>query len=477
MTGPGGDRVEGASHPGQGGPGPKRGARELEGVGFILRNVNLATLDTGNAVGRGAPRSFDPGYGALPGGALVVEGGRITWVGRERDLPARPGGASGGSGGLPELDGGGGWGTPGLVDCHTHLVWAGSRGAEFEERLAGVPYETIARRGGGIRSTMEATRRATLEELVRAGLRRLDALAAEGATTVEVKSGYGLEPEAERRLLQAARELGRLRPLSVTTTFLGAHAVPPGFEGRSDAYLDEVAQGMLPALHREGLVDAVDVFCEGVAFSVEQADRLFRAAGALGLPVKAHAEQLSLLGGAALVARHRGLSADHLEYLDDHGVEAMAAAGTVAVLLPGAFHTLRETRTPPVEALRKAGVPMAVATDANPGTSPLLSVRLAMNLAVLRYGLTPAEALAGATREGARALGMQDRGRLAPGLRGDVALWAVDHPADLVALMGGGPLEASWVEGRELFRGAGHLRTSTVDAGSGGSSANDGGTP
>lgn len=431
--------------------------------GFVLRNVNLATLHppaTGATAGSGGAGTvgaagLDPGYGAILGGALVVREGRIAWVGREADLStpqaATPGGGSGSARELPEVDGKGGWVTPGLVDCHTHLVWAGSRGGEFEERLAGVPYEAIARRGGGIRATMEATRRAPPEELVRGALRRLDALVAEGATTVEVKSGYGLELEAERRTLEAVREVGRRRPAAVVATFLGAHAVPPEFEGRSDAYLDHVVNEMLPALHREGLVDAVDVFCEGVAFSVEQSDRLFRAARALGLPVKAHAEQLSLLGGAELVARHGGLSADHLEYLDDRGVRAMAEAGTVAVLLPGAFHTLRETRIPPVSALREAGVPMAVATDANPGTSPLLSLRLAMNLAVLGFGLAPAEALAGVTREGARALGLRDRGVLAPGMRADLALWAVDHPAELVAQMGGSPLERSWVEGRDCY--------------------------
>ncbi len=467
-----GEVPPGTSGPGSPGDRDPGGAR----AGFVLRNVNLATLhppaigatEGSGRAGRVGAAGLDPRSGGILRGALVVQGGRIVWVGREVDLPPRPATARGGGSGvareLPEVDGGGGWVTPGLVDCHTHLVWAGSRGGEFEERLAGVPYEAIARRGGGIRATVEATRRAEPQELVRDAFRRLDALVAEGATTVEVKSGYGLELEAERRILEAVRELGRGRPAAVVATFLGAHAVPPEFEGKADAYLDHVAREMLPALHREGLVDAVDVFCEGVAFSVEQADRLFRAARALGLPVKAHAEQLSLLGGAELVARHGGLSADHLEHLDDRGVRAMAAAGTVAVLLPGAFHTLRETRIPPVQALREAGVPMAVATDANPGTSPLLSLRLAMNLAVLDFGLAPAEALAAVTREGARALGFQDRGVLAPGMRADLALWAVDHPADLVAQMGGSPLERSWVEGGDCSpRTASSLREQDPD--------------
>jgi imidazolonepropionase len=366
-------------------------------------------------------------------------------VGSEADLPPCDA--------VEVVDGGGGWLTPGLVDCHTHLVWAGSRSVEFEMRLAGVPYAEIARRGGGIRSTMRATRQASEGALLSTAGRRLQALMADGVTTIELKSGYGLDAAAEERILRVSRALGSRFPVSVVTTFLGAHAVPPEFDGRADDYVTEVVEGMLPALHRGGLVDAVDVFCEEVAFSVEQAERIFQAAAALGIPVKAHAEQLSLQGGAELVARYQGLSADHLEYLDGAGVRALAEAGSVAVLLPGAFHTLREERRPPVEALREAGVPMAVATDANPGTSPLLSLRLAMNLAALRFGLSPAEALAGATREGARALGLADRGALVPGLRADLVLWEVEHPAELVAQMGGWPLARRWVEGRDATVG------------------------
>lgn len=409
---------------------------------LLLRNVHLATLAEGplpsGASGEG--RGLDPAYGPVLRGALAVSGDRIAWVGAEARLPA-------GRGDPQEVDGGGGWLTPGLVDCHTHLVWGGSRGEEFELRLAGLPYTEIARRGGGIRSTVAATRRMTAAELERSAARRLGALMDDGVTTVEIKSGYGLESGTEERMLRVARALGTRHPVTVTTTFLGAHALPPEFEGRREEYMDAVL-AMLPPLVEAGLVDAVDVFCEGIAFSVEESDRLFRRARTLGLPVKAHAEQLSLLGGAALVARHGGLSADHLEYLDEAGVRALAEAGTVAVLLPGAFHTLQETRRPPVAALRAAGVPMAVATDANPGTSPLLSLRSAMNLACIHFGLTPAEALRGATQAGARALGLRDRGILAPGLRADLVLWGVDHPAELVATLGGRLMEGRWWGGR-----------------------------
>jgi len=338
--------------------------------------------------------------------------------------------------------------TPGLIDAHTHLVYAGGRATEWEARLAGASYEEIARAGGGIVSTMRATRAATEAELIAASLPRLDALIAGGVTTVEIKSGYGLELEAERRTLRAARALGTLRGVQVRTTFLGAHALPPEYHGRADAYIDVVADEMLPALAAEGLVDAVDAFCENIGFTPAQTERVFAAAHRLGLPVKLHAEQLSNQHGAALAARYGALSADHLEYLDDAGIIAMAASGTVATLLPGAFYFTRETKLPPVAALRQAGVPIAVATDCNPGTSPLTSLLLAMNLAATCFRLTVPECLAGVTRHAARALGLSDIGVLKPGAWADLALWDVEQPAELVYRIGSNPLHARYWRGR-----------------------------
>ena len=364
-------------------------------------------------------------YGAIPDAAIAVQDGRIAWVGPRADLPGTA---------RQVHDAGGAWVTPGLIDCHTHLVHGGSRAREWEMRLAGETYEAIARDGGGILSTVQATRSLDEDGLVAESLPRLDALMAEGVTTVEIKSGYGLETATELRMLAAARRLGRMRGVAVRTTFLGAHAVPPGWDG--DAYIDMLIADALPQAHAAGLVDAVDAFCERIAFTPAQVGRLFDAARALGLPVKLHAEQLSNSGGAALLAAHGGLSADHLEHLDDAGVEALAASGAVAVLLPGAYYMLREVQAPPVEALRRAGVPMAVATDCNPGTSPLCSPLLAMNMACTLFRLTPEEALAGFTRHAARALGLRDRGILAAGLRADLALWQVRHPAELAYAMG-----------------------------------------
>jgi imidazolonepropionase len=328
--------------------------------------------------------------------------------------------------------------TPGLVDCHTHLVFGGDRVGEFEARLSGVGYEDLARRGGGIASTVAATRAAGEDELVRAAARRAEQLASDGVTTVEIKSGYGLDLETERRMLAAARRLGAELPLRVQTTFLGAHTVPDEYRGRADAYIDLVCDDMVPAVASAGLADAVDAFCEGIAFSAEQVTRVFDAARRHSLPVKLHADQLSDGGGAALAAAFAALSADHLEHTSPAGVRALAAAGTVAVLLPGATHTLGERARPPVAALRAAGVPLAVSTDANPGTSPLLSLRLACNLACTLLGLTPAEALAGATRIAARALGLAGRaGILAVGAVGDLVVWDAGQPAELVYWMGG----------------------------------------
>ncbi|HSN89832.1 MAG TPA: imidazolonepropionase, partial [Anaeromyxobacteraceae bacterium] len=395
---------------------------------LLVRRVRIVSLAPG------APPD------GLPDGALAVAGGRIAWLGREADLPA-------GAGSPAELEAGGGLVTPGLVDCHTHLVHAGHRAGEWARRLAGETYPAIARGGGGILATVRATRAADEASLLAASLPRLDALLADGVTTVEVKSGYGLEREAELRMLRAARALGRERRVAVRTSFLGAHAVPPEFAGRADAYLALLCDDVLPAARAEGLVDAVDAYLEPFAFSAEQVGRLFEAAARLGLPVRLHADQLGDRGGAALAARHRALSADHLEHVSPEGIAALARAGTVAVLLPGAFYFLRESTPPPVAALRAAGVPMAVATDLNPGTSPLGSLLAAVNMACTLLGLGPAEALAGATREAARALGLPDRGVLAPGLRADLALWAADHPVELASRIGLSPLVTRVVAG------------------------------
>jgi imidazolonepropionase len=348
------------------------------------------------------------------------------------------------------MDLGGAWVTPALVDCHTHLVFGGNRADEFAQRLAGVSYEEISRRGGGIRSTVRSTRALSEPELVAQALPRLRALAAEGVATVEVKSGYGLDLASERRCLRAARQLGEETGMRVVTTFLGAHAVPEEFEGRREDYLTLVCREMLPALAAEGLVDAVDAFCETIGFSIDETQRVFQAARDLGLPVKVHAEQLSLLGGAALGARWNALSADHLEWLDEAGVEALARSGTVAVLLPGAFFTLRETRVPPVDLLRRHGVPMALATDCNPGTSPSVSILTTLNQACTLFRMTVPEALAGVTRHGARALGLSDRtGTLAVGMEADFAVWEVTSLAEL-AYWTGVPLCRATVRGGQI---------------------------
>lgn len=397
---------------------------------WLIRRVHLATMADAT------------GWGECRDAAVAVQEGRIAWVGPAAQVPA-PHRA------LPEFDGERRWLTPGLIDCHTHLVWAGSRAAEIELRWQGARYEDIARSGGGIVSTVRATRQATLDELITAATPRLQTLMAEGVTTVEIKSGYGLELAAERRMLQAARKLGEREGVTVRTTFLGAHALPSEFQGRADDYIDLVCGEMLPTLHREGWVDAVDAFCEGIGFTPEQTRRVFQAAAQCGLPVKLHADQLSDLGGAQLAAEHRALSADHLECTNETSVRAMAAAGTVAVLLPGAFYCLRETRLPPVQVLREHGVPMALATDCNPGTSPCTSLLLMLHMGCTFFGLTPVEALAGVTRHAARALGLQDEvGRIAAGLRADLALWDIDHPRDLACQFGHRPLAACWRGGR-----------------------------
>ena len=373
------------------------------------------------------------GLGVVEDGVVAASEGRIVHAGPARDAPALDA--------RDIHDCAGRWITPGLIDCHTHLVHAGNRAREFELRLEGASYEEIARAGGGIVSTMAATRAASEEELVASALPRLDALLAEGVTTVEVKSGYGLTLDDELKMLRAARALGRERAVRVATTFLGAHALPPEYRDDPEAYVALVCETMIPAA--AGLADAVDVFCESIGFSPAQTDLIFTAAAAHGLPVKLHAEQLSNQHGAALAAQHRALSADHLEHLDAEGVAAMAAAGTVAVLLPGAFYFMRETQLPPIDALRTAGVPIAIATDCNPGTSPLTSLLLTMNMAATLFRLTVDECLAGVTRNAARALGLQEEiGTLEPGKACDLAIWDIERPADLVYRIGFNPLHA-----------------------------------
>lgn len=386
--------------------------------GLVL-GATLVTLDC------------DSGYGLVEDGALGWRDGVIVHAGPRTALPADPNSLSG-----TVIDLGGGLVTPGLVDCHTHLVFAGNRAGEFEQRLQGASYEDIARAGGGIVSSVRAVRAADEDRLLAESLPRARALVADGVTTLEIKSGYGLDFESERRMLRVARRLGTELGVEVRATYLAAHALPPEYAGRADDYIDAVIE-WLPRLHEEGLVDAVDAFAETIGFSIDQTRRVFDAARALGLPVKLHADQLSDGGGAGLVAGFSGLSADHVEYTSTAGVEAMAEAGTVAVLLPGAFHVLRETRLPPLDAFRRHGVPMAVATDCNPGTAPLLSLRQGMQLACTLFRLTPEEALRGATVNAARALGMDDRGRLRPGMRADFVHWNVGQPAELCYWLGG----------------------------------------
>jgi len=371
------------------------------------------------------------GYGLVEDGALGWRDGSIVYVGPRTALPADPNSLSG-----AVVDLGGGLVTPGLVDCHTHLVFAGNRAGEFEQRLQGASYEQIARAGGGIVSSVRAVREASEGQLLAQSLPRGRALVADGVTTLEIKSGYGLDYDSERRMLRAARRVGEELGVQVRTTYLAAHALPPEFAERADAYIDAVVE-WLPQLHEEGLVDAVDAFAETIGFSIDQTRRVFEAARALGLPVKLHADQLSDGGGAGLVAQFSGLSADHIEYTSADGVQAMAEAGTVAVLLPGAFHVLRETQLPPIDELRTHRVPMAVATDCNPGTAPLLSLRQGMQLACTLFRLTPEEALRGATVNAARALGMDDRGVLRPGMRADFVHWNVSRPAELCYWLGG----------------------------------------
>ena len=395
---------------------------------LLITNVSIARMD-----------AKDSGYGLLCDGALLIDGDRIGWVGRAKDVDP-------GLRDTPQLDGNGCVLTPALIDCHTHIVHGGNRAREFEMRLEGASYEDISRAGGGIISTVTATREADEETLLAEALKRADALIAEGVGVIEIKSGYGLDLETELKMLRVARSIGGARPVRIATSFLGAHAVPRGMD--ADDYIDTVCIPALEAAHGEGLVDAVDGFCEGIAFDTAQIARLFDKARQLELPVKLHAEQLSNIGGTRLAADFGALSADHIEYADEMDAVALATSGSVAVLLPGAFYTLHETQKPPIEAFRRHQVPMAVATDWNPGSSPLGSLRLAMNMACTLFGLTPAEALAGTTRNAARALGLDDCGVIAPGMRADLALWEVKDPAELSCSFGVNTLKARFFGGK-----------------------------
>ncbi len=388
-----------------------------------LTNLNLATMSGG--------------YGLIPNAALVIEGDKILFAGPASEAPA--GDAINCYGTLV---------TPGLIDCHTHLVYGGNRAAEFEQRLNGASYAEIAKAGGGIMSTVRATRVASEAELLHSALKRLDTLMAEGVTTIEVKSGYGLDVDTELKMFRVARQLQKLRPATLKTSFLGAHTFPAEFKENHQAYVDIVCNQALPQAHAQGLVDAVDAFCEGIAFSLEETEQVFKAARALNLPVKLHAEQLSNLGGAKLAARYKALSVDHIEYLDEEGVDSIQSSGTVAVLLPGAFYYLREKQAPPVAALRSRGVLIAIATDLNPGSSPVHSLLTTLNMACVLFGLTPEEALLGVTANAARALGLKDRGQIKAGLKADLAFWTVESPGDLAYPLGLNPIAAIMQDGK-----------------------------
>jgi imidazolonepropionase len=388
---------------------------------MLLRNAKIVTIDDQDS------------YGLIECGAIAIKDGLIDWVGADDAIPAAY--LDG-----PALDLEGRLITPALIDCHTHVVHGGDRAVEFEMRLKGASYEEVARAGGGIVSTVKATREASIENLLTSALPRVDALLAEGVSVIEVKSGYGLDRETELNMLRAARKIADHRNVRIKTTFLGAHAVPVEYKENPDGYIDDVCIPALKAAHAEGLVDAVDGFCEGIAFNTDQIKRVFDVARDLGIPVKLHAEQLSNIGGTKLAAEYGAMSVDHIEYATEEDAIAMAKAGSVAVLLPGAFYTLHETQLPPIDAFRKHGVPMAIATDCNPGSSPLASILLTMNMSCTLFRLTPEEALVGATAHAARALGLSDTGRIKPGLRADLAIWNAKHPAELAYRIGFNPL-------------------------------------
>lgn len=399
---------------------------------LVITDVNLATMDA----------DIDAPYGAIEQGALIIKNNKIAWLGKQHDLPEFDALAT------PVINAKGQWLTPGLIDCHTHILFAGNRAGEFEQRLNGVSYQEIAQQGGGIASTVRATREADEETLFVAGKNRLNSLLNEGVTTVESKSGYGLDLETEIKLLEVNKVLNDNHPIDIQSTFLGAHALPPEYKNDADAYIDLVCDVMLPAVAEQNLAHAVDVFCENVGFSYEQTKRVFAKAQSLGFPVKCHAEQLSNQHGTELVAEFKGLSADHIEFLDEAGVKAMAEAGTVAVLLPGAFYFLRETQMPPIDLLRQYKVPMALASDFNPGTAPLCSLRLMLNMGCTLFRLTPEETLQGVTVHAAQALGLADRGVLKVGMRADLALWNVATPAQLSYQFGVNELSNLWISGK-----------------------------
>ncbi len=394
-------------------------------------NVNLATMTDGAN-----------SYGIIEQGALAIADGKIAWLGAESDLPAYD------INKVTVIDGQGCWLTPGLIDCHTHLVYGGNRANEFELRLQGASYQEIAQAGGGIVSTVAATRTATEKELFDAALPRITALFEQGVSTIEIKSGYGLNTETEVKMLKVAGLLAQALPVTVKRTFLGAHALPVEYKDRADDYIELVCQQMLPEVAKQNLADAVDVFCEGIGFNLQQTEQVFTTAKNLALPIKVHAEQLSNLGGSELAASYQALSADHIEFLDEAGIKAMSAAGTTAVLLPGAFYFLRETQVPPIALLRKHGVAMAIATDANPGSSPIHSLQLMLNMACTLFQLTPVEALAGVTCFGAKALGLSEtKGQLALGYDADFALWNISQPAELCYQFGVNPLNTLIING------------------------------
>lgn len=379
--------------------------------------------------------------------ALLVQDGKIAWLGSGQEIPELPPHTS-------IYSGQGGWLTPGLIDCHTHLVFGGNRADEFEKRLEGMSYAEIAQAGGGILRTVTATREADFEELYNLAVNRVAQMQRQGVTTIEVKSGYGLDLDTERTMLQVARKLSDELPINIRTTFLGAHTLPTSHKEDPDEYVNWVTQAIMPSLHDEGLIDAVDVFCESIGFSLAHTEQIFEAATKLGIPVKAHVEQLSNLGGSELAAKHRALSVDHIEYLDEAGVKAIAESGTIATLLPGAFYYLNETQKPPIELLRKYKVSMAIGTDFNPGSSPIASLPLMLNMACVLFGLTPEEAWQGVTKNAAKALGVVDHlGTLEVGKQADMVCWNVEHPRELAYQVGINPLQQIWHKGQPLTKG------------------------
>ncbi|KZN48969.1 imidazolonepropionase [Pseudoalteromonas luteoviolacea] len=401
-------------------------------VDLVITDANIATMD----------EQIAGAYGVIENAAIMLKGDTIIWLGKTSEMPEFDVLAT------PVTSAKGAWLTPGLIDCHTHILFAGSRAQEFEQRLNGVSYQQISEQGGGIATTVKATRQASKEDLFVVAKSRLNALLKEGVTTVESKSGYGLDTESELKLLEVNQILDEHHPIQIQSTFLGAHALPPEFKGNSDGYIDLVCDEMLPLVAQRGLADAVDVFCENVGFSHAQTKRVFERATELGLKVKCHAEQLSNQHGSELVAEFGGLSADHIEYLDERGVMAMAKSGTVAVILPGAFYFLRETQHPPIDLLREHKVPIAIASDFNPGTAPLCSLRLMLNMACTLFKMTPEESLLGVTRHAAKALGLSDRGVLKVGAKADIAMWQIQHPSELSYQFGVNDLLNLWISGR-----------------------------